>query len=167
MTWLQCSDRNWFVDCEIFRAGMENKQILDGLCQDNGIIQSENGRGQFSHNHVSCLSHLFSLSASLHPNLSFPFTRSVIWTQTHTHTQAPFSLYRSVLLLFSSNSWCGNVERNLHRKQSPIRIALFMSKHCAAYKKRRECMNKKEVSWVGTQWQHAQICICTQVRMHR
>lgn len=96
MTWLRCSDRIGFFGCEIFRAGMENKQILDGLCPDNGIIQIENGRRQFSHNHVFCLSISLCLPP---PCLSFSLTRSVVCTQTHM----PFSLYRSALLLFSLN----------------------------------------------------------------
>lgn len=82
-----------------------------------------------------------SLSASLSPSLSCSFTRSVVHAQTHS----PFSLYCSVLLLFSVNSRCGNVERNLHRKQSPIRIALFMSRHGAAYK-------KGENAWIRRRW---------------
>ena len=137
MTWLRCSDRNWFVHCEISRAGMENKQILDGLCQDNGIIHIENWRGQFSHNHVFCLT--FSLSLSL----CLPSPHPLCGTHANTHTL--FSLYCSALLLFSTNSRCGNVERNLHRKQPPIRIALFMSRQRAAYK-------KAEKAWIRRRW---------------
>lgn len=67
MTSLRCIVRNWFFHCEMFRAGMENEQILGGLCQDNGIIQIENERGQFSH---ILLSPFFSLSFYL--GLFFP-----------------------------------------------------------------------------------------------
>lgn len=141
MTWLRCSDRNRCVHCEIFRAGMENEQILDGLCQDNGIIQIENGRGQFSHNHVFCLT--FSRS------LCLPQTQPLIFFDPlcgmHANTRTPRSLYCSPLLLFSANSRCGNVERNLHRKQSPIRIALFMLRRSAAYK---NWWN----AWIGRRW---------------
>lgn len=121
-----------------FRAGMENKQILDGLYQDNEIIQIENGRGQFSHYHVFCLT-FFPLS----PIPSIPashFNSLALW-----YAHMPFSLYCSVLLLFSVNSQCGNVERNPHRKQSPIRIALFMSRHCLAYKKGAN-------AWIRRRW---------------
>lgn len=150
MTWLRFSDGNQFVHCEIFRAGMENKQILDRLCQDNGIIQIENGRGQFSHNHVFCLIFFLSL---LFPSLSFSFYWFVVCTQTHM----PFSIYCSMLSLFSVNSWCGNVEQNLHRKQSPIRIALFMSRQCAAYKKGKN-------AWIRTKW--ATLMECTFLNLH-
>ncbi len=90
---------------------------------------------------TSSVSVFLFLSASLYPSLSFPFTRSVVCMQTHT----PFSLYCLALLLFSANSRCGNAERNLHRKQSPIRVALFMLRHCAAYK-------KGENAWIRRRW---------------
>lgn len=43
---------------------MENEQILGGLCQDNGIIQIENERGQFSHILLSPFFSLLLLSGS-------------------------------------------------------------------------------------------------------
>lgn len=71
-TWSECGDWNWFIPCEIFRAGMENKQIFNGLSQDNEIIQVENGRGQFSYNHVLCLT--FSSSHFVSPPLCYMHT---------------------------------------------------------------------------------------------
>ncbi len=75
------------------------------------------------------------LSASLLPGFSFSFSCSVACMHACKHTHIPFSFFCSALSLFSASSQRGNAERNLHRKQSPIRIALFMSRHYAAYKK--------------------------------
>lgn len=63
----------------------------------------------------------------------------------YVHTS--FSLYCSVLLLFSANSQSGSEERNLHRKQFPIRVALFMLPLHGIIKEKRngsECMNEEE-----------------------
>lgn len=76
-----------------------------------------------------------SLSLSLCLLLTQPLIFFHMLHSARTNTHSPFSLYCSALLLFSVNSQCGNVERNLHRKQSPIRTALFMLRHSAAYKK--------------------------------
>lgn len=74
---------------------------------------------------------------------SIPASHFISLALRCAHTS--FSLYCAVLLLFSVNSQCGNVERNLHRKQSPIRIALFMSRHCLAYKKGAN-------AWIRRRW---------------
>lgn len=71
---------------------MENEQILGGLCQDNGIIQIENERGQFSH---ILLSPFFSLSFYL--GLFF-FLLCVM--HTNTHSTAFNNLHYYLLICF-------------------------------------------------------------------
>ena len=53
-------------------------KILDGLRQDNGIIQIENERGQFNHNHVC-------LSTSLSPILPSYLLYCVLCMHTATY----------------------------------------------------------------------------------
>lgn len=146
MTWLRCSDRNWFFHGEIPRAGMENEQILDGLCQDNGIIRIENGRGQFSHNHVFCLTFSsVTLSRSLYGALSASHILShllcVMHTNTHPH-MFPFSALRYYYFLRIPNvaMWNGTCI------ESSLQLGELFSCRGTALHIKSEGMNK-EVSW--------------------
>lgn len=145
MTCLRCSSRNWFFQCQLLRVIMKNKQILDRLCQDNAIIQTENGTGHFCYNHITCL----SFSLHLPPSVSTSNFLSPALLCAYKNT-CP-SLYCSGLL-YPFNYCHGNVEQNLHRKQHPIRIALFMSRHSTKYEKGER--KTENVSWGYThsQW---------------
>ena len=136
----------WELEWRISRSWTDYVKIMESF------------RLKMEEDSLAIISSPFSVFLSLPPFITASHFLSAALSYACKHTcPSPFTAPHYYYYFFS-NSQCGTMEQKLHRKQPPIRPALFMSRHCNACKREEEYMNKEEVSWGHTRWQHAHFC---------